>query len=254
MLAYDWLLRALGEDQLWDRESNSRTIQYARRAISLDPNFALAYAYLAKWIQRRRLYGWMDDEAAETAEGIRFAHLAVRFEPNDSVVLTEAGFALGHLNNDLATAIPWLDRAIALNPNSAAAYGRGAIVRNMAGAYALADEHVERAIRLSPFDPYMFAFTKARGDSHFFRRQLPDAIEWLRKSAQLNGYHSPTFLTLGSALAHVGQIEDARAAIRHLLELRPMSSTTWQRQHRHFQKRDDFEYLLEGARLAGLPE
>jgi Flp pilus assembly protein TadD len=99
----------------------------------------------------------------------------------------------------------------------------------------------------------MFAFTKARGDSHLFRRQLPEAIQWLRESAQLNAKHSPTFLTLGSALAHAGQMEDARAAIHRLLELRPMSSVAWQRQRRHF-RQDDFEYLLEGARLAGLPD
>jgi adenylate cyclase len=253
MLAYDWLLQALGEDQLWDRESNSRAIELARRAISLDLNFALAYAYLAKWIQRRKLYGWMSDEADETAEGIQFAHHAVRLEPHDPTVLTEAAFALGYLNNDLATAMPWLDRAIALNPNSAAAYGRGAIVRNMAGDYELAAAHVGRAIRLSPFDTYMFAFTKARGDSHLFRRQLPEAIQWLCKSAQLNAHHSPTFLTLGTAFAHAGQMEQAKAAIRRLLELRPMSSVAWLRQRRHFPERD-FEYLLEGARLAGLPE
>ena len=63
----------------------------------------------------------MEDEAAETAEGVRFAHLAVQLEPNNSIVLTEAAFGLGHLNRDLATAIPWFDRAIALNPNSAMA-------------------------------------------------------------------------------------------------------------------------------------
>jgi TolB-like protein/class 3 adenylate cyclase/Flp pilus assembly protein TadD len=252
MLAYDWLLRALDEEKPWDRESSNRSIELARRAISLDPHFALAYAYLAKWIQRRKLYGWMSDEAAETTEGIQFAHRAVRLEPRDPTVLTEAAFALGHLNYDVETAIPLLDRAIALNPNSAAAYGWGAVVRNMAGDYTLAAEHVDRAIRLSPFDSGMFAFAKARGDSHLFRRQLPEAIHWLRKSAQLNANHSPTFWALGSALAHAGQMEDAKAAIRRLLELRPMSSATWQRQRRHFPERD-FEYLLEGARLAGLP-
>jgi TolB-like protein/class 3 adenylate cyclase len=252
MLAYDWLLKAIGAEQLWDRESSRRTIEFGRRAISLDPEFGLPYAYLAKWIQRRRLYGWMDDEATETAEGIHFAHRAVRLEPNDPTVLTEAAFALGHLNYDIAMAIPWLDRAIALNPNSAAAYGMGAVVRNMAGNYELAAEHVERAIRLSPFDAYMFAFTKARGDSHLFRRQLPEAIQWLRKSAQLNPNHSPTFLALGSALARTGQMQDARAAIRRLLELSPMDSTAWRQ--RQLSLGPDYEYVLEGARLAGLPE
>ena len=251
--AYDWMQRALGEQNLRVRDSITRAVEFARRAIELDPRYALAYAYLASWAMHRRLYGWMEDEAAETAEGVRLAYLAVRLEPNDPMVLTEAAFALGHLNVDLATAIPWLDRAIALNPNLARAYGRGAIIRNFAGDYALAADHVDRAFRLSPFDYDSFTFSKARGDSHLCRRQLSEAIQWLRKSAQENDLHAPTFLCLGSALAHAGQMEDARAAIRRLLELRPMSSVAWQRARRMFLERD-YEYVLEGAKRAGLPE
>jgi adenylate cyclase len=251
--AYDWLLRALGEERLYSRDGVDRAIKMARRAIELDPRYAQAYAHLASWISRRRLYGWMEDEAAETAEGVRFAHLAVQLEPNDSIVLTEAAFGLGHLNRDLATAIPWFDRAIALNPNSAMAFGRGAMVRNFAGDYLTADEHADRAIRLSPFDSYSFAFSLARGMSHLLRRHVPEAAPWLRKAAQQNPRHAPTFLYLGSALAHAGQMEDARAAIRRLLELQPTSNVRWRRQHR-LTPEDDFEYMLEGARLAGLPD
>jgi len=251
--AYDWPLRALGEQQLYSREAVDRAKQMARRAIELDPRYAQAYAYLASWTSRRMIYGWMEDEAGETAEGVRFAHLAVQLEPNDSIVLTEAAFGLGHLNRDLAAAIPWLDRAVALNPNSAMAFGRGAIVRNFAGDYIAAAEHADRAMCLSPFDSYSFAFSLARGMSHLFRRQPPEAVAWLHKAAQQNPRHSSTFIFLSSALAHAGQMDEARAAIGRLLELNPMSSMRWRRQHRFFPE-DDNEYMLDGARLAGLPE
>ena len=108
-------------------------------------------------------------------------------------------------------------------------------------------------MRLSPFDWYSFVFCLARGNSHHFRRQLPEAVAWLSKAAQQNPRNAPTFLFLGSALAHAGQIEEGRAAIRRLLELHPMSSASWHRQRRRL-RGDDFEYLMEGARLAGLPE
>jgi adenylate cyclase len=153
----------------------------------------------------------------------------------------------------LATAISWLDRAIALNPNSAHAFGRGAILRNYAGDYATAIDHADRAMRLSPFDPYSFVFSLARGTGHLVQRQLPEAVAWFTKAAQQHPPFNPIYLYLGSALAHAGQMEQARAAIRRLLELHPTDSVTWRRQHRRLPE-DGFEYVLEGARLAGLPE
>jgi adenylate cyclase len=251
--AYDWLLRALGESQLFSRDGSDRAIRMARRAIELDPRYAQAYAYLANWIRLRKGLGWMEDEAAESAESVRFAHLAVQLAPNDSIVLTEAAGAIGRLDVDLATAISWLDRAIALNPNSALALGRSAMVRNFAGDHTTAAEHVDRAMRLSPFDPYSFVFSLARGASHLFRHQVPEAVAWLRKAAQQNPRNAPTFAMLGSALAHAGQMEEARAVIRRVLELHPTSTVSWWRQRRELPE-DGFEYWLEGARLAGLPE
>jgi tetratricopeptide (TPR) repeat protein len=251
--AYDWLLRAIGERQLFSRDGSDRAIDMARRAIELDPRYAQAYAYLTEWICLRRINGWMEDEAGETAEGVRFAHLAVQLAPNDSLVLTEAAIALSLLDPDLATAISWLDRAIALNSNSAIAFGRGAFVRIMVGDYARAADHAERAMRLSPFDPHSYVFSLSRGTGHLLQRQLPEAVSWLRKAAQQNPRNVPTFLLLGSALGHAGQMEEARAAIRRLLELHPTESVAWRRQHRRLRE-DDSEYVLEGARLAGLPE
>src|SRR5262245_32992290 len=77
-------------------------MQMARRAIELDPRYAQAYARLAELIMLWRMFGWMEDEAAETAEAVRFAHLAVQLAPNDSIVLTVAAVALGILDCDLA--------------------------------------------------------------------------------------------------------------------------------------------------------
>ena len=48
-------------------------------------------------------------------------------------------------------------------------------------------------------------------------------------------------------------MDEARAAIARLLELNPMITMRWRRQHR-FVPEDDNEYMLDGARLAGLPE
>jgi tetratricopeptide (TPR) repeat protein len=251
--AYDYLHQAMGRAQLFTYKDLELAMQLARKATDLDPNYAQAYAHIASWYHLKKVHGWMDDEIQETEEGVRLAHLAVQLEPNDPIVLTEAGFAVGHLNVDLRTAIPWFDRAIALNSNSALAFGKGAIVRTFAGNYVTAADHADRALRLSPFDAWRFVFSLARGISHLMRLNLPEAIEWLRKAAQENPRHSSTYLYLASALAYSGQMTEAQGALARLLELRPMSSATWQRQRRLILE-DDYEYALAGARMAGLPE
>src|SRR6185295_13293421 len=108
--AYDWLLRALGEQELYSPDSSDRAIAMARRAIELDQRYAQAYAHLAIWITRRWINGWMGDEEAESAEGVHLAHLAVQLAPNDSIVLTLAGLAIAPLSYDLSTSLGWLDR------------------------------------------------------------------------------------------------------------------------------------------------
>jgi tetratricopeptide (TPR) repeat protein len=179
----------------------------------------------------------------------------VALAPDDPSVLVNAGFALGHLRGDHVDAsIRWLDRAITLNANSSAAFGLGAIIRNFVGDYATSARHAHHAMRLSPFDPLTWVFDLALGVSHFFRRELGDAIRHLRKSSQDNPGHPATFFFLACALAHSGRIDEARAAMARMLELRPVTTVAWQRRRGTHFPVEDFEYALEGARLAGLPE
>jgi adenylate cyclase len=251
--AYDYFLRSLGEAHLFTRESIAEAIRLAWQAIAMDPRYAHPRAYIASWHGRRRIDGWMEDEGTEAAEGARLAHEAVQLEPDDPAVLTEAAFAIGHLVRELPTALSWFDRAIALNPNSAFACGRGDIVRNFAGDYVTAAEHAERAIRQSPFDPFRFSFSLAEGNSHLLRKDLPPAVTWLQRAARENPRHSPTFLMLASALAHSGLTEEAGSALQRLQELNPVSSASWHRGWSPYPV-PAFEYVLARARMAGLPE
>ena len=45
MQAYDWLLRAIGTQQVFSRDHLDEAMRMARRALELDPKLALAYAH-----------------------------------------------------------------------------------------------------------------------------------------------------------------------------------------------------------------
>lgn len=138
------------------------------RAIELDPDFASAYG-MAAWCHFwRKINGWMTDRSQEAAEGVRLARRAVELGRDDAVALTRSGHALGHLVGDLDGGIALLDRALALNPNLAAAWFLGGFLRAWRGESDTAIEHFARAMRLSPLDPEMFRMQAGTALAHLF--------------------------------------------------------------------------------------
>ena len=96
-----------------------------RKAIALDPEFASAYGMAAWCLFSRSLNGRMEDPEQEIAEGTRLARCAVDLGKSDAVALARGGHALAHFSRDLDTGIDFLDRALVLNPNLAAAWFLG---------------------------------------------------------------------------------------------------------------------------------
>ena len=115
LLAYDYLLQAIGVSSPRTRANVERALQLARRAIELDPRSALAYIWIAWWQAVRWNNDWMTEEVTEIAECVQAARLAVQLEPDNPSVLAIAAFGIASVCGDIDTAIPWLDRAIALN-------------------------------------------------------------------------------------------------------------------------------------------
>ena len=93
-------------------------------------------------------------------------------------------------------------------------------MRNYAGDYATAANHAAHAMRLSPFDTQTFFFDFALGVSHLLRRNPQDAVPWLRKAARENPENATMFFFLASALAHSGNLDEARSAAARTIELR----------------------------------
>jgi TolB-like protein len=230
--AYDWLLRGIGEEQLYSRDSVGRAIDMARRAIDLDPRYAEAYARLADWIMLRRVLGWMEDEAAETAEAVRCAHLAVQLAPNDSIVLTVAALALCHLESrcgechSLARPGDCLESQFCacLWPGRAGTAFGGRLrdcCRSRRSGYAsesvrLVFFRFQPGARRSPFVP---ASPARSGD---MAEQGGPAKPAQRRNVSVSRQCT------GTRRAHQG----SPAAIQRLLEMQPMSTVSWHRQRR----------------------
>ena len=196
----------------------------------------------------------MTDRIQETIDGARLARLAVELGRDDAAALTRGGHALGHLAGDLDGGIALLDRARLLNPNLAPAWFLGGILRALRGEADAAIENLTHAARLSLLDPEMFRMQVGMALAHFFAGRLECASAWSEKALG----NLPTLLVavalLAASHALSGRLEKAQQAMKRLLELDPSLRVCNLRDWLPVQRAEDFTRLVEGLRLAGLPE
>ncbi|HVH83282.1 MAG TPA: adenylate/guanylate cyclase domain-containing protein, partial [Steroidobacteraceae bacterium] len=151
--AYDCHLRGMASLYQWTKEGTSEALRMFYRAIELDPDFASAYGTAAWCYVLRESYGWMTDRAEEIAETARLARRAVELGREDAAALSTSGMALAYVVGDLDDGAAFIDRALALNPNLAAAWYYSGWARIWLGEPDSAIEPISRAMRLSPLDP-----------------------------------------------------------------------------------------------------
>lgn len=116
-------------------------------------------------------------------------------------------------------------------------------------------EQFETTIRLSPHDPFCWAFYSYRSLAHLFRREFDEAALWARKAVQTPNAQYWAWAHLVAALGHVGDRGAAENALRDLLAIKPAFSEEFARERLFYVKRPDhLEICLEGLRRAGVGE
>jgi tetratricopeptide (TPR) repeat protein len=202
----------------------------------------------------QRVQGWGAVSNDDIAEGVRLARQALEATRNDPETMWQAAWTLFFLAGEVAMAAAALDRAVALNPNAAHAWlARGNIhaLRNQPEA---AIEAIERARRLSPFDPYTFFYAGSIAVAHLAARRFEQAIEWADRAL----HDQPRMVTAMRvkvvALAHLGHLDAARAELSRALVIDPKLTIAGFREYAHFAAPEVLELFVTGLRLAGLPE
>jgi TolB-like protein/Flp pilus assembly protein TadD len=252
--AHDYYLRGIANVHRGTREAVAEALPLFRKAMELDPDFASAYA-MAAWCHfLHKFNGWTADPAKEAAEGARLARRAVELGKDDAVALARSGHALAHLAGDLDRGIALTDRALALNPNSAAAWLLGGYLRISRGEPDAAIERFARAMRLSPLDPEMPRMQCGMAMAHLFAGRLDAASLWAEKAFRTR----PTYLAVVGAIAAshalAGRMDEARRAMDHLRKLDPKLRISNLDDWVPLSRPEDRAMFADGLQKAGLPE
>jgi tetratricopeptide (TPR) repeat protein len=248
--AYDYYLLA-GELMLREnKDSYSQAVDFAKKAIDLDPQFARAYVLLARaYDVLAYIDPGQEDPPAIFKKEKDLLMKAIALDPNDPSAYTQLGLCYGNLG-DYDRAIPAFEQAFSMNPNdpqTLSAYGEQL---TYVGRAKEGVELVERAFRLNPNRADLY---DGFADPYYAAGRYEQAITMLRRRTDEPGVWSQ--MVLAMSYAQSGRKAEAAAAVADLQRRFPDNS--FERIMSDFGLIPDqstFEHYLDGARKAGLPD
>ena len=153
-----------------------------------------------------------------------------------------------------------LERALALDRNSAnAAYQLG-LVLALRGQPEAAIPYVDRAIRLSPYDPNLGIFLAVLGACQLLLEHVDQATDLFRRARAANPQYWYIHFWLAGALGCSGDVDEARVALAKAIELKPEVRSLVQYRTQHHWEIDPAYLALRaktldvGLRRLGFPE
>jgi adenylate cyclase len=219
--AYDLYLRALAQVYRHTEEGYGEAVVLLRQALAIDPSYAPAAASVGWCHGWQRAQGWGAVSDDDIAEGVRLARQALGAGRDDADTMWRAALPLFLFAGETAMAMAVVDRALTLNPNAATAWtlkGWFHAIRNQPEA---AIEALDRALRLSPFDPLGYFTTGGLAYAHLVAGRFEEAIEWADRAL----HSQPRFTTAMRANivanAHLGRLDEACAELGRMLRSTP---------------------------------
>jgi len=250
--AYDLYLRALPFTFTAMPEDADKGLALLARAVELEPDYAAAHAMIAWCHEQRYLRGGLDEEVRQAA--LHHARAAIAAGADDAAALATSAFVIAVVESDYETATAALDRSFALSNSSALALGFSSIVRAWKGDDALAVDHAERAIRLSPFDPLLYVPYIGLAYAHFAAGRFEEAATAASRASQSNPKFSMPYVLHAAALANLGRGEEARVVADRLRQVEPALTVSTAIRSARFANPEKNSELGDALLLAGLPE
>jgi TolB-like protein/class 3 adenylate cyclase/Tfp pilus assembly protein PilF len=226
------------------------------RALELDPDNVDALVGRAG-IDLDFAGGWMSDNRHGlllSAEA--YIDKALKLRPDSAAAHLALG-AVRMYGKRAAPAIAECERALAIDRNYASAHAYIGMAKLFLGRGEETEAHILEALRISPRDELAWGWMVFAGTAKFHLGRDEEALAWLNRSIELNANAMVAQFCRAAVLPYLGRVEEAREAVRACLELNPsftIARFRSQTNSDHPVYLAGRERMYEGLRKAGMPE
>ena len=198
-----------------------RLLALATRADPLSARIAAASSFLS-W--QRAFLEATPDRDGEIRRAYDLAQHAVSLDPHDG----NAHWSLGRaslLMGQHDQAVDEMHAAVALSPNAARAQYALAWSRRLRDGNSDVMVNIDKARRLSPYDPFSFAFMNLKGDLHLLDGDRSSAVDWSSRAVRLTSNqltnHHQVFANAARIHEAAGHHEVAKNYLDEVRKRRP---------------------------------
>jgi adenylate cyclase len=232
-----------------NKENNAQAKKLFEEVIRMDPNYAMAYAFLAFGYSFDVILGASQSPEESIARGIEMAQKSISL---DNKICFPHGALSGFyfLKHDYDKAISEAEIGVALEPNSAYSYSFLGAALLYSSRYGEAISAFEKAIRLDPIP----AMTTLNGLAHSLRMagRYEEAVAIFKKLLQKLPDHLVGHVGLTATYSMMGRDADARAQAKEVLRIDPNFSVDSYSKSHLYKNKDDWNRYMDALRKAGL--
>ena len=215
------LLGGIGLMHRSDRRDFDKSRRAFEHLIERYPRYSAPYAYLAEWHVFKVAQGWFENLEREAASALDRVNRALDIDAEDSLALTVNGMVHTNLLREHDVAKRSYDLALQRNPNAGLAWLHRGTLWAFQGRGSEAMEETERAVALSPLDPWRYYYDSLCATAALSARDYERAILLARRSLRANRTHASTLRVIAIAASELGRMAEARDTVAELRQLDP---------------------------------
>ena len=250
--AYDTYLKGRRESYVIREGNHLKAMEYFRRTVDLDPNFAGGYGYLSFLLNRGIRLGWSVSPREDLEKAFDLARKAIAVDdtfPLAYTSLANAYLAQGKHDDAVVAA----ERAASLAPGDAMTIKWLGYYLHWAGRGEEAVTALKKSIEMDPLG-YLRdqGYLDFLGWACFTAGLYEESIANMKKAIEKYGSLTSRDPWLIASYSKLGRMEEARESALHWLKTDPNFSLASWTFGSMYRRHEDSERLLGALRKAGL--